>query len=326
MSSSSKPEISRQDELRKRFGFDRDREKKLNNLLAVPKKEKGVNMPKTQVPMAGMVAQADLLFLPNDHGFKYLLVVVDLGSRLTDAEALRNKTGKAVANAFKKIFERKTIQKPRLMQVDPGGEFKGETKKYFDDEGIAVRYGKPGRHRQQSVVESRNKIIAQALFYRMSEIELLTERTSKLWRHDLKDVLEYINKALGKDVPETMEEFGKQGQRKTIPDTPVCKGDTCNLIPEGTKVRVIAEEPRDFVTGKKHKGPFRATDIRWEPEPREVERRILRPGFPPMYMIEGIDKVAYTKGQLQVVPEKEADPSRDSLQPGKPKKKKRRAS
>ena len=39
------------------------------------------------------IQQADLLYLSDDTGFKYPLVVIDLGSRLMDAEALKNRDG-----------------------------------------------------------------------------------------------------------------------------------------------------------------------------------------------------------------------------------------
>ncbi|EGG22990.1 hypothetical protein DFA_05120 [Cavenderia fasciculata] len=64
------------------------------------------------------------VILPNDNGFKYALVVVDLASRLTDAEPLQNKTAKEVRDAFIKIYKR-GILKPNIIQMDPGTEFKG---------------------------------------------------------------------------------------------------------------------------------------------------------------------------------------------------------
>ena len=51
-------------------------------LHQIPQKEKGAEMPSTNVYVKNGVHQADLIFLPEDRGYKYALVVVDL--RLPD--------------------------------------------------------------------------------------------------------------------------------------------------------------------------------------------------------------------------------------------------
>ena len=85
------------------------------------KKDKGKNMPHYRVEDPGIVASADLLFLPHDNGYKYALVVVDNATRKVDAEPLKNKTAEAVLKAFVKIFNRgkfrNQAQKWRLMMV-----------------------------------------------------------------------------------------------------------------------------------------------------------------------------------------------------------------
>ena len=68
----------------------------LHNLYKKPKKDKGVNMPHIHSNEINTVQQADILYLPNDNGYKYCLVVVDIGSRLTDAVPLKNKSAEDV--------------------------------------------------------------------------------------------------------------------------------------------------------------------------------------------------------------------------------------
>jgi hypothetical protein len=58
--------------------------KVIDQLLQVPKKDKGKNMPHFNVLEKNYVHQADLLYLPHDEGYKYLLVVVDANSRIAD--------------------------------------------------------------------------------------------------------------------------------------------------------------------------------------------------------------------------------------------------
>ena len=76
--------------------------------------------------------QADLLFLPHDRPgkgrklYKYALTVVDVASRYKEAEPLSSKDSGEVAKAFKQIYKRGPLKWPKLLQVDPGSEFKGK--------------------------------------------------------------------------------------------------------------------------------------------------------------------------------------------------------
>ena len=78
----------------------------LENLFKRPKKDSKINEPHFQLIKHNYIDQADILFLPNDNGYKYLLVVVDIGSRLTDVEPLKEKSASEVKKAFEKIYER----------------------------------------------------------------------------------------------------------------------------------------------------------------------------------------------------------------------------
>jgi hypothetical protein len=49
------------------------------------------------------------------------------------------------------------------------------------EHNVELRYGKKGRHRQQSVVENRNYAIGYALNQRMASIEQITGQTSRDW-------------------------------------------------------------------------------------------------------------------------------------------------
>ena len=103
----------------------------LDNLLKLPKKDNNINTPHHVTDEVNIIQQADLLYLPDDNGFKYLLAVVDLGSRLMDAEALKNRDATTVRNAMIKLYKRKILQEPLVSQVDGGSEFKGPFKTHF---------------------------------------------------------------------------------------------------------------------------------------------------------------------------------------------------
>ena len=274
----------------------------LYDLYQTPKKDKGANMPKFQVLMPNYIHQMDLLTMPNDDGYRYMLVVVDANSKLTDAEPLKTKNSNEITQALKKIHKRKILGIPKIVHIDAGGEFKGDTLKYLKNKGIGIRIAEAGRHRQQAIVERRNQIIAKALFLRMAGQELLTGKVSREWTEDLPLLIKVMNK------------FQKNKKMPPMKDTPICSGDTCNLLDVGTKVRVSLQSPRDAITGKPLHGRFRATDIRWDPKIRVIRDIILKPNYPPLYLLDGkkgeakVQLIGYTKNQLQVIQEDEEFP------------------
>jgi hypothetical protein len=283
----------------------------LENLYRIPQKDKGVNIPKTNNVFApNNVHQADLLSLPTDpDGSKYALVITDVFNRITDAEPMKSKDSAAVIKAMNAIYSRDILDWPKELQTDPGPEFKNaQFAKLLKDHNVDHRIGKVGRHRQQAVVERRNGIIGKALFKRMSAQELLTGETSTEWVEDLPVLIKAMNK-------HTKATFKRPKSVHHV----VCKGDACTLLEVGTKVRAILDIPQDVASGKRLHGTFRATDIRWDPKIRTIKKIIMRPDSPPLYLLDGdkgpdkVDPTAYTKAQLQVVPEDEKYPSKDLI-------------
>ena len=74
--------------------------KLVNNLYKIPKKDKGLNVPHHQATIPNLIHQADLIFLPNDNGFKYALVVVDIATRKVDAIPLKSKTNTEILSVL----------------------------------------------------------------------------------------------------------------------------------------------------------------------------------------------------------------------------------
>jgi hypothetical protein len=281
----------------------------VDELYRKPRKDRGVNAPRFQSYEPNVIQQGDLLFLPDDGGYKYLLVVVDLGSKLTDAVPIKDKSNASLIKAFQKLYSQKILSKPKQIEFDSGTEFMGTVKKWLEDQGIYVKAKKPHRHRQQGMVERRNQSIGKALFKRMTAEELLTGHPSTQWTNDLKDVLQKLN--------------NKQSLKKTkVNDDYQCKGDACLILSEGTKVRVALDAPIDVATGKRLHGKFRETDIRYEIKPKEIKQVILQPNEPPLYLVSDAKgqtdhRQAYTKNQLLPVKADEQQPSATNIRPVK---------
>lgn len=270
-----------------------------------PKKDKGLNAPHFMESKPHFTQQADLLYLPNDNGYKYALVVVDVYDGRVDAKPLKTKKATEVLNAFKNIYKKGILKKPHIITFDEGREFKGPVKKWFQEKKVQVKYAQPGRHRQVGFVESKNKQIALGLFKRMTAQEILTGVPSFEWVEDLPKIIAGIN------------EYAKPRKKVSDYADPVCEGDSCTLLDIGTKVRVALDNPITAdEKGKRLHGKFRATDIRWSPEVHTITNIYLNPGAPPLYQVDN-GKVAYTKNQLQVVPENEKLPPKKVIR-GKP--------
>ena len=278
------------DRVKKRANIVSTQSTLVKDLMQVPKKDVGKNIPHHVAFQKDAVHQLDILFLPSDNGYKYCLTVVDIYSRSADGEPIKNKTSKGVVEALKKIYSRPYLNKPSIFfQVDDGTEFKGDFTKYAEENNIAIRRALPNRHRQQAVVEALNGTIARVIFELQNIEELGTRKVNKKWVKILPTVIEEYNGMIKEKKPKK-ETMGK----------PTCAGDGCNLFQEGDSVRVILDYPINIATGKKLDGKFRKTDIRWSEEIHKIENIVIAPNQPPLYQVKGI-KANYTKNQLKKV-------------------------
>jgi len=295
----------------------------VNQLYKQPAKEKAVDIPHNDFIESGSFYQADTLYLPLDEeGYKYALVVVDIGDGRTTAIPVKSLQTTEYVEAFKKAF--KTLGKPTYIQTDLGSEFKKHVQKYFKDENIMVKKTKAGRSRQNSIVEARNKQIGRALFKRQSAEELITGEVERNWIDDLPFILKYINenaklayKEKVKRVSASPKAPRLKAETKLV--VPVRNNklyeidvyDNTNVLPFGQTVRIKLDKPIETANDKKLSGTFRATDIRWSKELYEIHNVIIQDGQPTMYIVRNkissktnenkILPVGYTIQQLQVV-------------------------
>jgi len=271
----------------------------LKSLYKKPVPEVGREMPVTQVFAPSTYHQADILYLPEDKGFKYLLVVVDLYDNSIDAEPVKDVLSKDndVLKAFSKIYKRKYLDFPLIITLDKGAEFTQQSiKDYFKKVGVNVKYALSGRSRQLSVVERQNQKIGSILLKRMASQELVTGAVSKEWVDDIKPLIQLLN------------ERKKRPLKEEISPDPIADEYNGKLLQIGQKVRLQLDKPIDTVKGNKLIGTFRSSDIRWTTKIYRITQVLLKPGFPPMYLTDANDNVGRTKNQLQVVSGKEAEP------------------
>ena len=233
----------------------------------------------------GKRVQMDLLYLPDDRGYKYLLVAVDNYDGKTDAEPLKNRDARTIRNAIDKILRRKIIQKPYIIQVDNGSEFKKGLKGYLAKKNISLRVGATARHSQQAVVEARNKTFGTVIMKVQLANELENDETDREWVKLLPTIIKEINK-VAKPVP--VKRTGKVQ----------CVKDDCMLYSVGDKVYYQLDFPINFEK-KRQYGTFRAGDIRYGLRPKKIVNILLIPDRPPRYVLEGIDNRTFSKNQLK---------------------------
>ena len=305
------------DSLRKKFGMGNVQKNIVDNLVQVPIVDKGVNVPITQVYETNNTHQVDLLYLPEDNGYKQALVCVDLASSYIGAEPLKDsKSSEEALKALLKIYKRsKYLKIPQRLEMDQGAEFKGDFYTYFQNLGVVMRYKRTGRHRSQSKVETWNGIIGKYLNKRMlsNEIHIKGEELIGDWVGDLQDLvnlLNHITETKKHTLNKVQTERKKLSHNNTLP---VGTGSSLDVLRIGTPVRVILDEPRDIQDSKLHGYHFRVGDIRWNKKPHKIENLSIRPNEPIMYLVDGITNAAYTKNQLQVIPKNERPPPKEAI-------------
>ena len=103
------------------------------------------------------------------------------------------RTAAAVADGIVKINTRGPLTYPNLVQIDGGGEFKGDFRRLMEANEVRMRVAISKNHRQQSIVERFNKTLALILFKAQYVEELATLTTNTEWVKGLQEVIDKIN-------------------------------------------------------------------------------------------------------------------------------------
>jgi hypothetical protein len=276
-----------------------NKQTELKSLYKKPMPETRDDMPVSQVFKKNIFHQADVLYLPEDKNFKYLLVVVDLYDRSVDAEPLKDILSKEndVLQGFKKIYSRKYLKLPKIITLDRGSEFvQSSIYDYFKKNKVNVKYALSGRSRQLANVERMNQKIGTILLKRQASQELLTGEVSKEWVDDIKPLIKLLNER--KKTPLNSE---------ISPDIQISDYSK-DLFPIGTKVRLKLDKPIDTVKGNRLHGNFRSADIKWTTKVYKITQVFLKPSSPPLYLTDADDNIGRTKQQLQKVSGNETEP------------------
>ena len=97
------------------------------------------------------IHQVDILYLPHDRyegkTYKYALNIVDVASRYKASHQLASNNSREVAQAFQWIYENTPLTYPKMLIIDDGKEFRGETTKLMEKHDVIIQRGDPSQHR-----------------------------------------------------------------------------------------------------------------------------------------------------------------------------------
>ena len=233
--------------------------------------------------------QCDLIFMPKDHGYIYILSVVDLHNKECDAEPLKSKTAETLKEAFTKVFNRNIINSANVKEIysDLGTEFTGGIiQDFFKKHNILIKFSRTNRHSQQAVVEHMNYILKKVLWSKMSIEEQKTGKTNTTWVKYLPKLIKMMNENKQKEKP----------IKYYFNDPKIKKNE--KILSEGTEVYVMRDFPVDNIQGKRLYGNIRAGEAKFDTVKRKINRVCIYPNQPVRYQVSGIENASYSRGQL----------------------------
>lgn len=151
--------------------------------------------------------QADLLdlqkFHNQNHGFRYILIVVDVFTRFAYAVPLKNKEATTVFEAFKKVTN-EADSFPEKLITDNGNEFLNrQLTPYLKRNGIVHETNDAGYHPTLGIIDRFSRTIKEKLFKSFSA------DNNVIWDTKLKGFIEAYNKtphrSLGDIAPNSVD-------------------------------------------------------------------------------------------------------------------------
>jgi hypothetical protein len=237
----------------------------------------------------------DLLVMPiTKKKNRYILVVVDLASHEFDIEPLKTKTPTEVLSAFKKMVKRKILSIPESsISTDSGTEFKGVFDKFLKENKVFHKKTVPGRHSQNSMVESLNRVIARILNGYMNKKEEETGEPYNEWDDKIDFVRTKLNTYRERELP-------KKDEIHEIPPQSFLDAPKTSKFKEGDMVYFKLDRPQNALGNLQNTEKFREGDLRWDKFPKKIVRVLRFAGAVPFrYLLEGMENVSYTEKQLK---------------------------
>ena len=209
------------------------------------------------------IHQADILYLPHDklkkETYKYALNIIDVASRYKGSYQLTTKNTNELAQAFQWIYDNTPLTYPKILIVDEGKEFYGDTTKLMEKHDVIIQKGDPSQHQSQGIVERFNRTLADRQFSCQYHKELEDpSKSNREWVSWLQSVVSALNdektRLIGmKPVDAIKQTLVEQGFSQPV------KEYEEKLLDIGTKVRYLYESGE--LEGQIYKGERRKRTI-----------------------------------------------------------------
>ena len=223
------------------------------------------------------IQQSDLLSLLHDKfkkkTYKYVLNIVDVGSRYKGSYQLTTKNAKEVAQAFQWIYENTPLTYPKTLIVNDGKEFYRDVTKLMEKYDVIIQRGDPSQNRSQGIVERFNRTLADRLFTYQYHKELEDpSKSNREWVSRLQNVVCALNnektRLIGmKPIDAIKQTLVEQGFSQPI------KEYEEKLLDVGTKVRYLYESGELEGYQYKSERRKRSTDPIWSVDVYKIKDR-----------------------------------------------------
>ena len=255
------------------------------------KKEKELTSFNNSNVNENQLHQTDILYLPKtSKGYKFCLVIVDVATKKVTIEPLKKINGDIIEKALEVVYnDRKHLDKPMILQMDSGPEFKNKkVKKWLDENKIGSRYSEKSRHSQQAVVEAMNRTIGTTILKVLNNDRLNGKKKDKDWNEFINVIEDVLNDNTSKVIYKS-----RTGREKILVKKKNLKNGE-DVLPENTKVRIKLDGDK-----------FRGGDVRWSIDVYKITRILLLPNRPVQYIVvpdgKGKEKNnAFLRSQLKV--------------------------
>ncbi|PFX13674.1 putative uncharacterized transposon-derived protein F54H12.3 [Stylophora pistillata] len=229
-------------------------------------------------------------------------IVVDVASRFKAAEPLTSKESSEVSKAFQTIYKRGPLRWPKILQVDRGREFMGETTKEMAKHDVRIRRGNVNVHRDQGIVERFNRTLGERLFsFQYGQEMNFKDRTrSTEWVKRLPEVVSALNREetrlTGKKPIDAIKEKVVDAKSSTSYSRPV--GLKEKRLDYSKNVRYL------YAPGELEGGQRRATDPIWSLKVFNIEKAFVNEKETVLYYLKDGPKRGFVREELHIVPTK----------------------
>lgn len=226
---------------------------------------------KIYAPFQHAIWEADLTYMDKlarwNDGYKYLLVVVDVFSKLAAVQLLKNRTATATAAAFRRIL-RSMGARPRKLRTDRGREFTGAPFRRVMQQNNIDHYTTLDEDIKAGVVERLHRTLKSTIY------KYMTASKSRRYIGQLQNLVSSYNRAIHRTIgmaPAAVRNihrarifgrlYGDEDNARARPQLQI--GDPVLLTRKRTKFTRGHEEKwrRNvlYVSGIKRHAPFRYT-------------------------------------------------------------------